>query len=266
MNPPAEVAPWIERLARIGYAAKAVLYATIGILAAQLAVGEGGRTTDTRGALRELLDAPYGHVMLGVVAAGLVGYTVWLFIRAITDAEHRGDDAKGIALRAGDAIRGLFHGALAVAAFRLATGDGGSGGGSSREWAARILGAPLGELALWAVALGMAAYGLHQLYRSWSAGLSRRLALAELPSGTAAWVVAVSRFGIGARGIVFCLIAWFIGRAAARHDPSEVGGVQESLRALAQLGRWPLAAVALGLVAYGVYELVNARYRRISIA
>nr|MBA3556337.1 DUF1206 domain-containing protein [Gemmatimonadales bacterium] len=60
MNRPTDVAPWIERLARVGYAAKALLYATVGILAAQAALGRGGRTTDTRGALREVLGAPYG--------------------------------------------------------------------------------------------------------------------------------------------------------------------------------------------------------------
>jgi hypothetical protein len=91
VNPPAEVAPWIERLARVGYAAKAVLYATIGILAAPAALGDGERTTDTGGALRELLRAPYGRTMLIVVAVGLLGYSLWLFVRAATDAEHCGD-------------------------------------------------------------------------------------------------------------------------------------------------------------------------------
>lgn len=265
MNPPAEVAPWIERLARVGYVAKAVLYATVGILAAQLALGEGGRTTDTAGALREILGAPYGRAMVFVVAVGLVGYTIWLFVRALTDAERRGNGAKGLAIRSGDALRGVAHGALALAAFRLALGDGGGNGDGTQEWAGRLMRAPLGEVLLWAVAAGVGAYGLYQLYRSWSAKLSRRLALGELPAGTARWVVGVSRFGIAARGVVFCLIALFLGRAAAQHDPSEAGGLQQSLRTLADLGRWPLALVALGLVAYGVYELVNARYRRIQV-
>lgn len=266
MNPPAEVAPWIVRMARVGYGAKAILYATIGILAAQVAIGQGGRTTDTRGALRTLLQAPYGRAMLLVVAAGLLGYTVWVFVRAITDAEHRGSGAKGIALRLGDVIRGVAHGGLALAAFRIARGQGGGDGNGTREWAGRIMGAPMGELLVWGLAAAVGAYGLYQLYRSLTAKLSRRLALGELPPATAGWVVGVSRFGIAARGVVFCLIAWFLARAAAQGDPSEAGGVQESLRTLAEVGRWPLAAVALGLIAYGVYELVNARYRRIQLA
>jgi Domain of Unknown Function (DUF1206) len=86
-----------------------------------------------------------------------------------------------------------------------------------------------------------------------------------LPPGTARWIVAVSRFGIAARGIVFCLVGYFAIRAASEHDASEVGGLAESLRTVAAAGRWPFLAVALGLVAYGVYELVNARYRRIQV-
>ena len=57
-----DVAPWIEILARIGYIAKAVLYGTIGFLAARAALGDGGgKATDTRGALRAMLEAPFGR-------------------------------------------------------------------------------------------------------------------------------------------------------------------------------------------------------------
>ncbi|MEA2725075.1 MAG: hypothetical protein QOH59_2846 [Gemmatimonadales bacterium] len=73
----------------------------------------------------------------------------------------------------------------------------------------------------------------------------------------------MSRFGIAARGVVFCLIGFFLARAASRHDAAQVGGIRESLGMIAYFGRWPLVVVALGLAAYGIYELVNARYRRI---
>src|SRR5688500_806659 len=126
-----EVAPWIVALARIGYLAKALLYATVGILAAQAALGEGGRTTDLGGALREVVQAPMGEALLFAIAAGLAGYALWRLVEAFTDAEGKGDDAKGIARRVGSAARGLAHGALAIAAFDLATGNGGGSGGGS---------------------------------------------------------------------------------------------------------------------------------------
>ena len=260
MNPPAEVAPWIERFARVGFVAKAVLYGTVGILAAQAAIGTGGRTTDTRGALRELLGAPYGRVMLYLIAVGLLGYTAWLMVRALADPEGKGSGAKGIALRTGYAFRGILHGALALAAFGLAKGSGGGGDGDGTErWAGRLMELPLGELLLWAAAAGITGYGLYQIYRGLAAKLSRHLALGEMPPGAAGWVVAVSRFGVTARGVVFCVIGYFIARAADRHDPTEAGGLDASLRAIADAGQWPFLLVAVGLIAYGAYELVNAR-------
>jgi hypothetical protein len=265
VNAPADVAPWIERLARVGYVAKAVLYSTVGILAAQAALGQGGRTTDTRGALREVLGAPYGQGMLYAIAAGLAGYSVWLMVRAIADPERRGSDLKGIALRIGFGIRGVLHAGLALVALKIAGGDGGSGSDGTSEAAGTVLELPGGQILIWLAAGGIAGYGLYQLYRGFAAKLGRHLAVGELPAGTARWIIGLSRFGIAARGVVFCLIGYFLFRAADQHDPSEAGGLADSLRAVANAGRWPFLAMALGLVAYGVYELVNARYRRILV-
>jgi hypothetical protein len=267
------VAPWIERLARVGYGAKAVLYATVGALAARVALGAGGRTTDTRGALRAVLEAPFGRAMLVVIALGLAGYALWRLVAAVADPEGRGTDAKGLAMRASYAARGVIHAGIALTALRLAAGDGdaaggGGAGGSARaeHWTARALDAPAGE---WIVALAGAAfvgYGLYQLYRAWAAKLSRQLDLGRLTTETGRWTIAVSRFGIAARGVVFCLIGALAVLAATRHDPAQAGGIGDSLSTLAAFGRWPLAVVAVGLIAYGVYELINARYRRIRAA
>jgi hypothetical protein len=263
-----DVAPWIERMARVGYAAKAVLYGTIGVLAAQVALGEGGETTDSRGALRTVLDAPFGRALLFLIAAGLVGYALWRVVQAITDPERRGSDAKGIALRSSFAARGLLHLGVAFTALRMAVRNGAESGGSGRqeELAARTLDAPGGESLLLLVGAGVVAYGLYQLYRAYAAKLSKQLDLGQLSAETGRWAIGLSRFGIAARGIVFCLTGVFLVRAARAHDAQQAGGVGRSLDALAQMGRWPLALVALGLVAYGAYELLNARYRRIAVA
>jgi hypothetical protein len=261
-----EVAPWIVLLARIGYLAKALLYATVGILAAQAALGSGGRTTDLGGALHSVVRAPLGEAMLLVIAAGLTAYAVWRVVAAITDAEGRGGDLKGIASRLGSAVRGLAHVALAVAAFRLATGSGDDDGQGSEQLAARALDLPGGEWLIWLAAGGVLAYGGYQLYRAYAAKLGRQLSLAALPAGSARWVVALCRVGIAARGIVFVLIGVLLVRAAAQQDPEQAGGIRESLEMLAGMGRWPLTVVSLGLVAYAVYELLNAKYRRIRVA
>jgi Domain of Unknown Function (DUF1206) len=89
-----EVAPWIERLARVGYVAKALLYGTIGALAALAAFSSGGRTTDTRGAMGTLLGAPMGRALLAAIALGLLGYALWRLVEGALDPERRGSDVK----------------------------------------------------------------------------------------------------------------------------------------------------------------------------
>jgi hypothetical protein len=79
-------------------------------------------------------------------------------------------------------------------------------------------------------------------------------------------VIALCRSGIAARGIVFGLIGVLLVRTAAHRDPKQAGGIRESLEMLEGMGRWPLTVVALGLVAYALYELLNAKYRRIRVA
>ena len=125
---------------------------------------------------------------------------------------------------------------------------------------------PGGEWLVYLAALGVLGYAGYQLYRAYEAKLGRRLSLATLPAGTARWVIGISRAGIAARGIVFGLIGVLLIRAAEKQDPGQAGGMRESLEILAGMGRWPLAIVGFGLVAYAVYELLNARYRRISVA
>jgi hypothetical protein len=261
----ADVAPWVERLARVGYAAKSLLYLTIGYLASKAALGQGGRVTDTQGALREVQTANHGQKLLLIIAVGLLGYAAWRLVEAVLDPERRGNGLKGILLRLGFALRGLFHAALGITAIRIAMGSRGSGPGEAPQWTARAFELPGGELLVWLAAAWIVGYGLYQFYRAWSPKMRRHLRLAELPDGLRRWVLGVSRFGIAARGVVFCLIGLFLLRAAWRHDASQAGGLGESLRAVARFGQWPFLVVAFGLVAYGVYELVNARYRQINV-
>jgi hypothetical protein len=264
---PNDLAPWIEPMARVGYTAKGILYITIGYLAAKAGLGQGGSVTDTGGAMRQVKHASLGQPLLLILAAGLLGYAAWRLVEAITDPERRGTDLKGILMRAGFAGRGLFHAALGVTAFRLALGRGGAASGSQApHWTARAFQIPGGDVLVGVAALWVGGYGLYQFYRAWSPKMRRHLQLAELSPRAQRWVLGVSRFGVAARGVVFCLIGFFLARATLRHDPSQAGGVRESLRTLQQTGRWAFVVVALGLIAYGVYQLVHARYRNIRLA
>ena len=259
----APAAPWIERLARVGYAAKALLYTVVGVLALQSALGNGGETTGSRGALATLVRQEYGALILVVIAVGLFGYAAWRIIEAILDPERRGGKARGLALRASLAARGIVHAALGVQAVKLATGTGRSRGQAVEEWTGRLLDAPLGRWLVVGAGIAVAGYGIYQLYRAWAAKLSRQLDFVALSREAGSWLMKVCRFGIGARGVVFGICGWYLVRAGIAHDAAAAADTGEALRAIERqpYGEWLLAVVAIGLIAYGAYEVVQARYR-----
>ena len=256
-------APWIERFARVGFAAKAVLYGIVGALALRAAFGAGGRTTGSEGALTTLVRQDWGAIVLIVMALGLFGYAAWRVTEAILDPERKGHDAKGIALRVSYAARGVFHAALGVQAVRMAMGMGASTGRSAESLTARALEAPMGTWLVVATGLFIAGYGLYQLYRAWKAKLSRQLDLSRLSGEVGAGVIKICRLGIGARGIVFAVIGGFLIRAGLDRNATQAADTGQALSVIGQqpFGTWLLALVAVGLLAYAVYEIVQARYR-----
>lgn len=260
-------APWIQHLARIGFAAKGLVYLIIGALALDAALGRGGQATDSEGALLAILRQPYGWVLLVVVAIGLAGYAIWRFVQASLDPESMGADSKRVAQRAGYAISGVIHAALALEAARMASGFGAAGSGDSgpQDWTAMVLAQPLGRWVVAAVGLGILAFGLFELVRAYRTDLPKQLDLSRLGNPARVWVVRLGRMGMAARGVVFAVIGGFLVRAALAYDSSQARGLGGALRSLHEQGHgpWLLGLVAVGLMAFGIFELVQARYRRI---
>jgi hypothetical protein len=251
----------IERLARLGYASIGIVYALVGILAIANARGERSSPGGQGAAAEFLLHQPFGRLMLTVIALGLAGYAFWRVASALNDREAEGDGTKGIASRLFSAFRGLLYASLAVEIARIALrGSNASGGGDvqTHHWSARAMEHPGGRVALALAGLGAVGYGAWQLYAAWSSKLSKHLRLGSLDASMRRRIVAVSRFGIAARGVVLFIIGGSFVIAAVHHDASEARGTAE---ALAVLSPSMLAVIGVGFIAYGVYALVNARYR-----
>jgi hypothetical protein len=264
-----EVAPWIEKLARVGFLAKALLYITIGTLATAAALRLGGTpATGSRGAMAKLINAPFGEVLIVAIAIGLFGYAAWRLVEGIRDPEGHGTSLTGIAMRGRSIGAALVHAALGVSAVKLAAGDisAARDGTATQSWTARALESTAGTAALSLTAFGFIVYGLYQLYNAYRAKLDKRLALERLSPAARRFVIGASRFGIAARGVVFATVGVLLMRAVANRDPREARGLKAALLELFELGRLPFIVVATGLVAYGIYQLINARFRRIRVA
>ena len=257
----------IERLARLGYLSVGIVYGIVGLFAAAAGLGRRRAGTDQHDAFQVILRQPFGRVALTIIAAGLIGYVIWRVVSGITDSEHRGSDPKGLALRAGSIGRGLIYALLSIEVIRLIARKGSSGGSDAktRHWMGRLMDMPFGHTLAALAGLGVIAYGAYQLYAAVQSKLSKQLRLGPLSASARKNVIAISRFGLAARGAVFLVIGGSIARAALKHDAGAARGTSGALREIAvPANGWLLVVIGVGLVAYGIYALINARYRNIS--
>lgn len=249
--------------ARIGFAAKGLVYLILGWLALEAGLGTGGRVSSVRGVVRGLLDESYGPVLVLAIAVGLALYAGWRYLEAFADANDKGTDASGIGTRAAYAASGTVYGVLAIDAARLALSDGGGTGGGRETMIAGALGGWL----VWVAGFVLIGYGAKQLRDAFSGKLSQRLQIGEAVRDAGPWLLHVSRVGIAARGIVFGILGVLLIRGSSRPDAASQTDTADSLRIISGLpqGELWLAAMGAGLMAYGVYQLLHARYRRINL-
>jgi hypothetical protein len=256
---------WAEIAGRVGLAARGVVYCILGGLALSLALGDrSGEQTDQRGALAELAERSWGKPALVALIVGFAAYALWRLVRAV---HGEGTDDPGIGSRLLDLAKAAVYLGLAVSAVQLVRGDE-DAASSQREAQQSFTARLMGEHAWgrWAVGLAGVAIigaGAWQVWR----GLDQKFRkhLEESTGGTHPWVVTLGVVGHLARGAVIGVIGWLLIRAAVRFDPAQPVGVDAALRevAAAPYGPFLLVAVAVGLIAFGVYSFAEARYREV---
>ena len=232
------------------------------------AFGPGGQTTGSRGALERLLAAPAGDILLTITAVGLLGHALWRCLQGLLDADAHGTDIKGLTVRGGLLVSAVTHGLLAVFAFSLvftlgqSAGGGGGGGGSAAGW---LMQQPFGRWLVGLVGAALIGAGFAHLMKAYKEGFDRHF---SMPVKTQRWAYPLCRFGLATRGLVFIIAGVLFIIAGWQGAPAEAGGIPEVFSAIHQqaFGRWLLAAVAIGLFAFGLYSLLLSVYRRIDPA
>jgi hypothetical protein len=262
---------WYAWLARTGLVAKGISYGILGVLAIEVAMGEGGKATSRTGALATLAEHPLGKALLIVLAIGFASYALWRIIQAFAERADDPDaegEAKKWGTRAGYLGRAAIYAGLAWACVKILTGSsaGQSQNQEARHRTAEVLSWPAGRLLVGAIGLAIVGAGLWNLYRGvaqkfedkWRGGMG------QTAKKWGAWIGTV---GHVARAIVFVLIGLFITKAAIDYDPKEAIGLDGALQKLAEqsYGSWLLGITAAGLIAYGVYCLFDAWYRDVSV-
>jgi Domain of Unknown Function (DUF1206) len=250
-----------EVLSRAGFVARGVIYGLIGVLAIKLALGNGGSPSQ-QGALKTIAHQPFGKLLLIATAIGLGGYALWRFVRAALGHGPEGADSAFDRIAA--FASGLAYAGLCVLAIEILLGSGG-GSRSTHKTAAGALGWPGGTWLVGVAGAVLIGVALYQGYRGVTKDFLKDSKTEEMSFAVRRWIEWIGAFGQLARMVVFGLVGVFLIKAAVDYSPSNAVGLDGALAKLAHASYGPflLGIVAAGLVAFGVYSLSDARYRRI---
>lgn len=236
-------------MARFGFLVRGVLYIVIGLL-----VFGTGRTEDLTGAM-EYLGRGVGHWLVALMIVGMLGYGLWRMSDAIFGMDSGTEGAKAWRHRAAAAASGTIYLFLAYKALRFVL-LGWTGTGGPQQNASRALNLPNGPLLLGIAAAIAAGAAMVQLYKAGSCSFLRHLDdRARRPAPK--WL---GRIGYGARGVIFLTTAYLLARSAIDRKAGEAGGLEQALDLLRGPGEYALAA---GLMLFGLYSMIEARFRSI---
>lgn len=251
---------------RAGYAARGFVYVSIGVIAVLAAVERVPQAEGSLGAVEAWADWPLGVVLLAAAGIGLWGFSGWRLLQSVFDAERQGTSPKALASRAGQGISGLVYGSLGFSVFSaldvlddLTDPEDRAG---EQAAAAEALTYPGGEWLIVAVGVFILGAGLANMVKAVMGGLADRLICDAAVRRIAE---PLGRFGYGARGAAFAVMGVMLVQAGLHANAAEAAGLAEALQALegAPWGDGLLILVAVGLLSFGAFALVEARYRHI---
>ena len=261
---PTAVRPWVGRLVRLGYLAKGLIYSLIGVLALRLALGmRGGRLTDPSDVLMTLLQQPFGRMLLIGIGIGIVAYAAYYLFEAIADLRRLGGGLKGWFHRSLTIIKAVAYGTIGIEALNIALFNHRSSG-DAEDSARLVMRFPFGEVLLVLVGLGIAVYGVSQLKMAWEGRADDDLD-ADRVRREAKWIFALGRIGTTARGVILIGMGVTLLWSGLQERPSNADGYREVMATIAEVNPWLLAAMGIGVLCFGLFQLCHTRYARLVV-
>jgi uncharacterized membrane protein YidH (DUF202 family) len=261
-----DVSKAIELASRLGYAARGLVYLGLGAIVLLAALDLTPRAHGAKGLLRAWAEWPMGWALIGAVGLGLAGFAAWRFLQAAFDADRHGRSPKAWAVRIGQAVSGLIYGGLALSAFELLDELEDVGEldeeQSIHHTARTILDLPYGDSLLIGAGLVVVAFGIGNVVQGVMQDFSKRL---DCGDKLCRVVTPLAKIGYGARGLASLPLGVFLVLAGMQARAGEARSWGGALQAVERqpFGNTALCVVAVGLIAFGLFGLIEARYRRI---
>jgi hypothetical protein len=257
MNGARHLSTW----ARLGYAARGIVYLIIGWLAF-----DSNRPLSAGDAVQSVETMPMGPGLLALLAFGLFGYGLYKIAFAAGDFDGDGTDPKGLVKRGFRFVGGIAYWALAFIAGRALLGGGGNGEEGQAEGSSSGAAGTASEVAkdggggsdalLLLLALAILATAATQLYIAAKAKF-----MDDMAPGSPPLVKPAGQLGYAARGLVIAIVGWFALKAALGGERLRDFG--DALAVVRDDTPLLFKAIAAGLILFGLVSLAMARYRHV---
>lgn len=262
---------WLRAGSRFGIACRGTVYLLVGYLALRLALAAGGRAgapASTAGAVQAAIAPVWGRVPLVLLAAGLAAYALTQLVEAVFRPARAAGAAGRWRQRAVSSWGFVVYSAFCLTTARLLTGTPVRQTALSEQRqdagiTAGLLRSGWGKAVLIVAGMLLVAGGAEAARRAVRLNFRERFTGERMPRGLAVATRVLGAFGCLARAVVFVLAGVFLGKAAVLSSPRQAKGLDAIFRSVgsSQYGPWLLALLASGLLCYGLYCLIEARYR-----
>ena len=247
----------LDWLAKAGFGARGIVYILFGWIALS---ARGATKQGQKAVFDKVQDMPAGDLLLTLLALGLFAYGVFRLTSGLIDIERKGDEPKGLAGRAAQVGSGLFYLLLSYTASQYLGGGkpsgNASGSGSSQEAAKTLLDLDLGTVGLWLVALGFLIAGGMQVRKAIKGSHMKQTA-----PDTPAFAKPLGQIGLITRGAIFAIIAYSFVKVAQTNDPGQAKAAGAAIASIQGSSPTLYALIAGGLIVFGLFSLILARYR-----
>lgn len=250
----------LEKMARIGYVAKATVYGITGILTFMAAFNMGGQKSSKLQIIEFLEKQPFGNALLILIGLGLLCYSAWRFIQSLSDPENIGDDKKGKGKRLAYFISAVIYLGLAGYSFMTLINAASSGGSSGNG-----LSGTLGVILFAVIGAGLAIAGIFQFKKAKTKEFLQDFGYDSISDEKKRKTIKNTGYlGLIARGVIFAILAYIFIRGALASNTSNMKGTTDAFSFLqeSQYGSWLMGVVAAGFVCYSIYVFMLARYRK----
>jgi len=259
---------WLKGIAFAGYASKTVVYCMLGlfVVSAAFSAFRSSAPPSQQEVFKTLLEQPFGRILLLAVVAGLVCYSIWRWLQAFLNTEDLDmSKVKDVFHRIFLFVSGALYVTGAYAGLKVYMGAGGDGRDESKQRiTAELMSHQWGVWLVGAIGALIIFFAFIQFKHAFKVDFMDKFERHKLSSGQDKLAKVTGRLGFGARGVVYILIGSFFSLAAYYHDPDQAGGLQKAFRFLMEqnYGQYLLAAVGVGLITYGIFCAVEARFRQ----